>query len=188
MADYLTDELEADRGARGARARGGVSSFGPGHRSPQDEPEAQEPLAQALRRIRERNRAELGLAGLGAASVLASAVDRITVRTTATPAYTYVPGSAAGPQQDGGSFGAWILSLLKPDVEVQTAFGTARYAPYGQVTESYWPWVAGGLAVGGAGLGYVLVRGLLAIAHGRRLRLTEAGAAKGRHGRRRGGR
>lgn len=119
-------------------------------------------LVAALEEERARNRAALGLSGLGAASVLASAVERVTIRTQATPELTWRPG-AAPAEQGGGGVGAWLLGIIKPDVEVRTAFGTVRVAPYGQATRTYWPIVAAGTVVVGGGAVYLIARGLSAL-------------------------
>lgn len=143
-------------------------------------------LGEALERARRAKRAGLGLAGLGAASVLASSVRSVTLRSQVTPEVTWRPGARGAPgaaQQSGGGFGAWLLSVVRPDVEVDTAMGKFRVAPYGTADATYWPLLAaGGAIVGGTAL-FLAARGAVAVwrdlSGGGARRLTSRSRARG---------
>jgi hypothetical protein len=115
-------------------------------------------LVGELRRARRRNRASLGLAGLGAASVFASSVQRVQIRTAFTPTLTWAPG--ARDEAQGSGFQAWLLRLLRPDVSIDTTLGSARYAPAGQSDGEWFPLLAAGVMVLAGGAMYMVVRGI----------------------------
>ena len=93
--------------------------------------------------LRNRDGASLGRFGAGVA------VKRVTIRTQFSPAFTLEPGyGGEGPDGEplppsGFSFGA----LLRPSITVEGPLGDVHYAPYGEPTENYLPYMLGGAAV-----------------------------------------
>lgn len=76
-----------------------------------------------------------------------AAVKRVTIRTQFTPPITFEPAFEAGPDGEpvpssGFSFGA----LVRPSITVEGAFGQQHYAPYGEPSANYVPYMLGGAA------------------------------------------
>jgi hypothetical protein len=71
------------------------------------------------------------------------AIDAVVIKTTLLPDITLHPGGSGG----GFSPGGLVLRLLKPQVVVQSAFGDAEVAPFGEPGPSLWPVAAAVLVV-----------------------------------------
>jgi hypothetical protein len=72
------------------------------------------------------------------------AVEAVVIKTTLLPDITIHPG---GSSSSGFSPGDLVLRLFRPQVVVQTAFGDAEIAPYGEPGPSLWPFAAALLVV-----------------------------------------
>lgn len=135
-------------------------------RDQDDDERTTRPLDRALAETRKRHRAELGLAGLAGASVFASAVQRVRLRSRLLPPLEYTPGAPGTPahtSSGGGALGRVLLRWLQPELSVETTIGDASWAPEGKPTRNYWPLVAIGATAAGGGLVYLLARGLGAL-------------------------
>lgn len=118
-------------------------------------------LTEKLEKRRAENRAELGLAGMGAVSVLSSAMRKVRVRSSMLPkgGLTWEPG-AGGAAKPDSPFVAWLKRTLGVSIDMETTFGDAAYAPHGVRDGDLFPFVVVGGALGALALGYLAVRGL----------------------------
>lgn len=95
----------------------------------------------------------------GARGLTQGSVKRITLRSNFTPDVDYSwAESQAGARK--GDFSELFWRLAKPEIEVETSFGTIRSAPYGEPDMNlFWPAAILGVASVGA-LGILAWRGL----------------------------
>lgn len=114
-----------------------------------------------------------GLRGLGGPSgvqtflrtAATGAVRSVVLRSNLSPDVELTnPLEVAGPSGGGvrrrGGFSEALLALMKPEVEVETAVGTVRIAPWGQPTMNlFWPIVILG-AASAVSLAIVVGKGL----------------------------
>ena len=100
----------------------------------------------------------------GAADVARSQIRTVVLRSNVSPDIVLTPEQALGPDQGGvqrrGGFQEFLWSWAKPEIEVNTAFGSVRVAPWGEPTTNlFWPTVILGTA-GAVAIGVLAYRGL----------------------------
>jgi hypothetical protein len=97
----------------------------------------------------------------GLLDLAGSAVQKVTFRSNLAPeieSTPFAPGQPAPPSQGGFS----LMSLVQPEVIIQTPVGPIQAAPYGEPSKYGWvlAWAAAGLMmVGGVvTIGYIAQR------------------------------
>lgn len=85
-------------------------------------------------------------------------VRNVTFRSQISPDFTYDPNEPIPPGR--GGFGQVLMSIVKPEVDVDTAAGRITMAPWGRPTLPLFPLAVGVVLLGGAAVAGLIVRGL----------------------------
>ena len=96
-----------------------------------------------------------------AGAVARTQIRRGVFRSQLSPEVAYDPNAVAPrTATSGGGLSEWIMSIVKPEIELDTTIGVLRTAPWGRPTRNYLPLVGVAAAVGAAVVIGLVVKGL----------------------------